>query len=146
MSAEDRDDTDPLESLIAEIMEAEAGGETVDREALIDQHPEHADSLRDFFAVHDRLKSAAEIHPPTSPPTYDPSDRVSMPPRGGIPRRRPFHCICQRIIPRSGQLKRDQRRAFPGLVISSATSAIMNCWRKSPAAGWALSSKQDRSI
>ncbi len=73
MSAEDRDDKDPLQSLIAEVLEAENRGESVDREKLIDQHPDHADSLRDFFASHDRMKSAAEIDPPTLPPAADSS-------------------------------------------------------------------------
>ncbi len=68
MSAEDCDDKDPLQSLIAEILETENRGETVDREDLIDQHPDQADSLKEFFASHDRMKSAADIDPPTLPP------------------------------------------------------------------------------
>ena len=50
MSAEDRD-VDPLQSLIAEILEAEQQGEPVDREALLEAHPELADSLRNFFII-----------------------------------------------------------------------------------------------
>ena len=68
MSTEDRDGKDPLQSLIAEILEAEKSGDTVDRNALLKQHPEHADSLREFFASHDQMKSAADVDPPTLPP------------------------------------------------------------------------------
>ncbi len=81
MSIEDRDDADPLESLIAEIMEAEAGGERVDRGALLTQYPQHADSLRDFFATHDRMKLAAEIDPPTLPPHEPDVEEAAIPPR-----------------------------------------------------------------
>ena len=56
MSAEDRNADDPLQSLIAELLEADNRGESVDRGALIERHPEHADSLREFFADHDRLE------------------------------------------------------------------------------------------
>ncbi len=81
MSAEDRDDKDPLQSLIAEILEAENRGETVDREHLVDQHPDHADSLKEFFASHDRMKSAADVDPPTLPPAADSSrDDPTIPP------------------------------------------------------------------
>lgn len=68
MSAESGDDRDPLPSLIAEILEAEGRGETIDREAILTAHPEHGESLRDFFAGHDRIRSAADIDPPTLPP------------------------------------------------------------------------------
>ncbi len=73
MSAEDRDDKDPLQPLIAEVLEAENRGESVDRQKLMDQYPDHADSLREFFASHDRMKSAAEVDPPTLPPAADSS-------------------------------------------------------------------------
>ena len=63
MSADDRGDKDPFQSLIAEILEAENRGETIDRESLLAGHPEHAESLRDFFATHDQMKSAAEVDP-----------------------------------------------------------------------------------
>ncbi len=81
MTAEDRDDKDPLQSLIAKILEAENRGETVDREKLVDQHPDHADSIREFFASHDRVKSAADVDPPTLPPAADTSpDDPTIPP------------------------------------------------------------------
>ena len=65
------DTNDPLQSLIAEILEAENRGESVDREALLEAHPELSDSLHEFFANHDRMKSAAAIDPPTLPPVSD---------------------------------------------------------------------------
>ncbi len=81
MSAEDCDDKDPLQSLIAEILETENRGETVDREHLIDQHPDHADSLKEFFSSHDRMKSAADVDPPTLPPASGSTlDEPTIPP------------------------------------------------------------------
>ena len=82
MSAEDRDAKDPLEFLIADILERENRGEAVDRDGLIEQHPDQADSLRDFFANHDRMKSAADIDPPTLSPASDdsPLDDPTIPP------------------------------------------------------------------
>ncbi len=50
MSPEDRSERDPLQSLIAEILDAENRGETVDRDSLLAEHPDYADSLREFFA------------------------------------------------------------------------------------------------
>ena len=40
-------DGDPLQSLIAKILESEARGEAIDLGALIEAHPEHANSLRE---------------------------------------------------------------------------------------------------
>ena len=68
MSPEDRSERDPLQSLIAEILDTENRGEAVDRDSLLAEHPEHADSLREFFASHDQMKSAADVDPPTLPP------------------------------------------------------------------------------
>lgn len=69
MSADDRDDSnDPLQSVIAEILDAERHGEVVDRDALLAQHPQLADSLREFFVGHDRIKSAVDFDSPTVPP------------------------------------------------------------------------------
>ena len=85
MSAEDRDDRDPLQSLIAEILEEENRGEAVDRDALIEEHPDHAESLREFFANHDRMKSAAEVDPQTLRPAIDesPLDQPTIAPSAG---------------------------------------------------------------
>ncbi len=80
MSTEDRDDKDPLQSLIAEILEAEKSGDTVDRETLLKQHPDHADSLREFFANHDRMKAAASLEEPTLPPNGSGLDDPTIPP------------------------------------------------------------------
>jgi len=80
MSVEDRDDKDPLQSLIAEILEAEASGDTVDRDVLLRQHPEHAESLREFFTNHDRMKAAASLEEPTLPPYGSGLDDPTIPP------------------------------------------------------------------
>jgi hypothetical protein len=68
MSTEDRDDKDSLQSLIAEILDTENRGEMVDRDSLLAGYPEHADSLREFFASHVQMKWAADVDPPTLPP------------------------------------------------------------------------------
>ena len=74
------DEKDPLQSLIAEILEAENRGESVDRDALLSQYPEHADSLRDFFVDHDRMKAAADQEDPTLPPSGNVMDEATIPP------------------------------------------------------------------
>ena len=61
-------DRDPLQTIIAVFLDAEQRGELIDREALIDQHQEHADSLRAFFAEHDHMKRAADLEQPTLQP------------------------------------------------------------------------------
>ncbi len=75
MSPEDRSERDPLQSLIADVLEVESRGESVDRKALIESHPEHADSLQAFFASHDQMRSAADVNPPRSsgPASEDPT-------------------------------------------------------------------------
>ena len=83
MSTEDRNEKDLLQSLIAEILEAEESGNTVDRGTLLKQHPEHAESLREFLANHDRMKAAANLDEPTLPPTGGGLDEPTMPPNQG---------------------------------------------------------------
>ena len=84
MSTEDFDDKDPLQSLIAEILEAENRGDAIDRESLLSKHPEHADSLCEFFAEHDRMKSAADVDPPTLPPREFALEDPTIPPNEGV--------------------------------------------------------------
>ena len=57
MSANERADKDPLEVLIARYLASEHSEQTLDRGDLLAQHPELADSLREFFANHDRMKA-----------------------------------------------------------------------------------------
>ena len=67
MPDDHQDEQDPLQSLIAQILEAEGRGRSIDRGELIRANPDCAVSLREFFASHDRMKSAAEIESPTVP-------------------------------------------------------------------------------
>ncbi len=60
-----------LQSLIAKFLDAENRRETVDREALIQQHAEYKDSLYAFFANHDQMKRSKETE----------GDGVTLPPR-----------------------------------------------------------------
>ncbi len=69
MSPDRRERNDDLESLIARYLEAEKSGQYLDRDALIEGHPEHADSLREFFVNHDQMKAAASLEEPMSPPS-----------------------------------------------------------------------------
>lgn len=87
------DEPDPLQSLIAEILEAENSGESVDRDAIMAEHPDFADSLRGFFAQHERMKVAADQEDPmllpiggghddpTIPPNQGTQEEATMPPR-----------------------------------------------------------------
>jgi len=67
MSPEKRECNDTLESLIAKYLEVENSGQSPDRDGLIDEHPEFADSLREFFISHDRMQDTANLDEPTSP-------------------------------------------------------------------------------
>lgn len=53
---EEGQESDPFQSLIAEILNAEARGESVDREEMLRAHLQLERSLRDFFANHDSMK------------------------------------------------------------------------------------------
>lgn len=89
---EENPENDPLQSLIAEILDAEAQGQFVDREEFVRAHQEHEVSLREFFANHDSMKGGgaedATLSPGTSPPedaTLPPqatADDVTLPPQG----------------------------------------------------------------
>ena len=46
----------PLEQLLGRILLAEERGELLDREALLAEHPDVADDVREFLADHDALK------------------------------------------------------------------------------------------
>ena len=92
--AEDMPEHDSLQSLIAEILDAESRGEAVDREELIRQHSEHEKSLREFFTNHDSIKGgrdsedvtlppgASVIEDATLPPTAATGDDATLPPSG----------------------------------------------------------------
>lgn len=62
MSSDERHESDSLESLIARYLEAEKDGRMPDRDSLLQEHPDLADSLREFFENHDRLRTAADAH------------------------------------------------------------------------------------
>jgi WD40 repeat protein/serine/threonine protein kinase len=63
-----------LNEIIAGYLQAVDRGQTPDRGQLLSQHPDLADSLRAFFADHDRMKQAAVPLPPTEAPTLAPSE------------------------------------------------------------------------
>ena len=148
MSTEDRDDKDPLQSLIAEILDTENRGEAVDRDSLLAEHPEHADSLREFFASHDQMKSAADVDPPTLPPrssgpasedptivsASSPADDPTLPPTnpGEVTTLR-FH-----------QPRAHRRQVSQRSVTRSATLATTSYSKKSLAVGWVLFTKRGR--
>ena len=83
MSSEEREGKDPLESLIARYLEAENRGQNLDRDALIEEHPDLADSLQEFFANHDRMKATASLEEPTLPPNGSGLDDPTIPPGQG---------------------------------------------------------------
>ena len=110
-------DDEPLQSLIAEILEAENRGEAVDREALIGEHPELADSLRDFFSNHDHMKLAAGIDALTLPSSTGgiSSDDPAL--------RRTGRLVMNRHFRRTRHMPR--RNLLPSAT-KSVTSAIMS--------------------
>jgi len=59
MSSDDRVHSsggERLNQIIAEYLGAAEAGEAVDRQELLDRHPELADELTAFFADHDKMK------------------------------------------------------------------------------------------
>ena len=65
---EDTSENDPIQALIAEILDAESRGERVNREEFIHQHPEHDESIREFFANHDSIRGGRDSEDATLPP------------------------------------------------------------------------------
>ncbi len=60
MSEQSKNDQESFQSLIAVFLEADARGESVEREQLLRMNPEHAESLKEFFADHDAMKIGKE--------------------------------------------------------------------------------------
>ncbi len=75
---EDTPENDPLQLLIAEFLDAESRGESIDREDFLRKHPEHENSLRAFFANHDAMKSNSDSDGATIPPGL--TDNTTLPP------------------------------------------------------------------
>lgn len=68
MSPDDRDGNDALESLIANFLDLENSGITVDRYKFLADHAEHAEGLLEFFTEFDeeQTNTARKV---ASPPT-----------------------------------------------------------------------------
>jgi tRNA A-37 threonylcarbamoyl transferase component Bud32 len=77
--------SDELTRLIAEYLNSQQAGVELDRHELLDKHPELADSLRAFFADHDRMRGLAEKGQrasefPTLPPSPVERDAPTLAP------------------------------------------------------------------
>ena len=73
------DRSERLNRLIAEYLEAVQAGREPDRAKLVGQNPDVADSLRDFFANHDRLRNLAGLTPDAAGPDAGEHSRPSSP-------------------------------------------------------------------
>src|SRR5712692_7589400 len=78
---------DQLDAILADYLQQVEAGQVPDREALLAQHPEHAERLRAFFADYDRLdRQAADLRL-----SADPNRTTDLPtPAGELPRVRYF--------------------------------------------------------
>ncbi len=54
---------DPLDAIIASYVQAVESGQVVNRQELLDRHPDLADALRAFFADFDRIHQVASPLP-----------------------------------------------------------------------------------
>lgn len=79
--ADENPEKDPLQSLIAEILDAEAQGELINREEFLRQHLEHEVSLREFFANHDSMRGGG-AEEATLPSAYGAAEDATLPPPG----------------------------------------------------------------
>jgi WD40 repeat protein len=68
-----------LNEVLAAYLQAVDGGRSPDRRELLDQHPDLADALREFFANHDRMKQAAAPAPAAELPTLAPEPTTGAP-------------------------------------------------------------------
>jgi eukaryotic-like serine/threonine-protein kinase len=73
---------DPMQSLIADFLDAEAQGKPLNRETWLARHASHAESLKDFLANHDRMKRSAPIalDDVTLPPSSLTQNDKTLPP------------------------------------------------------------------
>ncbi len=55
------EDSDSLQSLIAEVLEAEARGEVINRDAFVAMHPRHAAALREYFGNRISFRKATPL-------------------------------------------------------------------------------------
>ena len=74
---------DRLNQIIAAYLEAIEAGESLDRQELLDRHPDLAEDLEAFFTDHDKMKELAKpIATGEQRPVADPSDDArTLPPR-----------------------------------------------------------------
>jgi hypothetical protein len=103
-----------LQEILHAYLEAVDAGRAPDRPALLREHPELAAELQAFFADQDRIAQIAQEMRAAEPPASAPATRDAEAPPLAPASRPPY-----RPGPRS------------------VTSAITNCWRRSPAAAWA---------
>ena len=73
---------DPLQSLIADFLDAEGKGQPLDRAAWLSQHSAYVDSLKDFLENHDRIKGSAPsaVDDATLPPSNLTQNDATLPP------------------------------------------------------------------
>ena len=108
-----------LDEVVTAYLKAVEAGRNPDPAEWLARHPDLADELKEFFAAQQSVDRAAAPLRELAPPAPNAAEAPTLAPREGT--------------------------ADAGAGRRFAISATTSCWRRSPAAAWASSTRRGRS-